>query len=329
MFRPVTPKPFTTLPDGRRVLQCHSRGDQRFSPFFCKVVAGGKSASIEHHYQTSKVFKGELRPTDWREAKDYQRRGLRQVGWQIGSLRLPVRPNAEGTSFTLSDFGIQTYVLLWLRYLLAHPEVVAAAAQFDEFEDPFRGRFPFCQADVMRKAVREGVESLRPMAAELVAMLRLQSHDLFTVPADVRVNTTNLDPAGVMGAGVAKHFAEAHPRLLDDYRRALGAGEVGVGRAHVWQAPGGERIFNMPTKVEWRRPSRLEYVRAGLDALRSYLERAGAVRVAVPALGCGNGRLDWADVRPLIIERLSGLQATVLVYGPSRRLEAALVPPPA
>jgi hypothetical protein len=49
MFRQVTAQPFTTLADGRRVLQCHSRGDRRFSPFFCKVVAfGGKTASIEH-----------------------------------------------------------------------------------------------------------------------------------------------------------------------------------------------------------------------------------------------------------------------------------------
>ncbi|MFL6284575.1 MAG: macro domain-containing protein [Pyrinomonadaceae bacterium] len=330
MYQPVTAKPFTTLPDGRRVLQCHSRGDQRFSPFFCKVVAsGGKTASIEHHYQTSKVFKGELRPRDWREAKDFQRRGLRQVGWQIGTLRLPVRPNADGSSFTLSDFGIQAYVLLWLRYLRAHPELVRVASEFGEFEDPFRGRFPFCQADVIRKAVREGVESLRPMASELLELLRGQAHDLFTVPADVRVNTTNLDRAGVMGAGIAKHFAEAHPRMLNDYRRALREGEVGIGKPHVWQAPGGERIFNLPTKDEWRRPSRMEYVRAGLDALRAYLERAGSVTVAVPALGCGNGRLDWDAVRPLIVERLSGLAATVFIYGPSRRREVALVPPPA
>jgi O-acetyl-ADP-ribose deacetylase (regulator of RNase III) len=270
-----------------------------------------------------------VRPRDWREAKEFRRRGMRQVGWQIGQLRLPVRPNAEGTSFALSDFGIQAYVLLWLRYLLANPELVRVASEFDEFEDPFRGRFPFCQADVIRKAVREGVESLRPMAGELVELLKGQAHDLFTVPADVRVNTTNLDRAGVMGAGVAKRFAEAHPRMLDDYRRALRAGEVGVGRPHVWQTPTGERVVNLPTKDAWQRPSRMEYVSAGLDALRAYLGRMGAVTVAVPALGCGRGGLDWDEVRPLMIERLSGLASTVFIYGPSRLREVALVPPPA
>jgi O-acetyl-ADP-ribose deacetylase (regulator of RNase III) len=328
MFRQVVEEPVTVTPDGRRVLQCHSRGDRRYSPFFCTVSAFGKSASIEHHYQSSKVFAGGVRARDWRHAKELQRGRVRQVGWQIGELYVPVRSNAEGTSFDLRDAGIQFYITLWLKHLRANLQLVEYARQFDEFHDPFRGRFPFCQADVIRKAVREGIESLRPMAAELLSLIVSQRHDFFSVPADVRVNTTNLDRRGVMGAGIAKHFAQTHASLLDDYRAALRAGGVGIGRPHVWPTPGGERIVNLPTKDDWRRPSELGFIRAGLDALRSYLERAGAVTVAVPALGCGNGGLDWGVVRPLIIERLSGLAATVFVYGPTRRREAALLPPP-
>jgi hypothetical protein len=177
MFRRVIAQPFTTLPDGKRVLQCHSRGDRRFSPFNCFVEAFGVTASIEHHYQVSKVFEGDRRPRDWREAKNFKKpvhlggRGLRQIGWQIGPLRLPVRPNASGTSFVLEDFGIQLYCLLWLRYLLRHPELITIASEFDEYEDCFRGDFPFCQADVIRQVVKSGVESLRPMAAELTTLL--------------------------------------------------------------------------------------------------------------------------------------------------------------
>lgn len=177
MFRQLITKPFIVLPDGRRVLQCHSKGDRRFSPFNCTVEAFGATASIEHHYQTSKVFEGERRPRDWREAKRLKKPahlgglGLRQIAWAIGPLRLPVRPNASGTSFDLKDFGIQFYVLLWLRYLLRHPELITIASEFDEFEDPFRGAFPFCQADVIRQVVKSGVESLRPMADELLTLL--------------------------------------------------------------------------------------------------------------------------------------------------------------
>lgn len=328
MFRTVVEEPVTTTPDGRRILQCHSRGDRRYSPFFCTVSAFGKSASIEHHYQSSKVFAGGVRARDWKHAKELQRGRVRQVGWQIGELYVPVRSNAEGTSFDLRDAGIQFYITLWLKYLRANPQLVEYARQFDNFHDPFRGRFPFCQADVIRKAVRESVESLRPMAAELLSLIAGQRHDLFTVPADVRVNTTNLDRAGVMGAGVAKRFAEEHPGMLDDYRRALAEGEVGIGRPHVWTAPSGERVINLPTKDAWREPSRLEFVTAGLDALREYLAGAGPVIVAVPALGCGRGGLNWGSVRPLMIERLSGLAASIFMYGPSRRREVALLAPP-
>jgi len=82
-----------------------------------------------------------------------------------------VRPNAEDNGFRLDDFGIQFYVMLWYRYLRQNRELLSVAAEFDEFEDPFRGRFPFCQADVIRKAVRDGLESLRPMFAELERLL--------------------------------------------------------------------------------------------------------------------------------------------------------------
>jgi hypothetical protein len=37
--------------------------------------------------------------------------------------------------------------------------------------------------------------------------------------------------------------------------------------------------------------------------------------VGVPPLGCGNGGLDWAVVRPLIIERLGRLDVDVRLYG--------------
>lgn len=170
MHRQVIHAPFVVGPAGIRILQCHSRGDRRFTPFNCFVAAFGRQDSIENHYHRAKRF-GERAPQDWREAKALKAEH-RQTGWQIGPVAADVRSNPAGTSFRLDDLGIQFYVMLWSRYLWARPDLVAAAAEFDEFEDPFRGAFPFCQADVIRQAVRDGVESLRPMFTELEAMLR-------------------------------------------------------------------------------------------------------------------------------------------------------------
>jgi len=38
--------------------------------------------------------------------------------------------------------------------------------------------------------------------------------------------------------------------------------------------------------------------------------------IAIPALGCGLGRLAWADVRPLIVEALADLPLRVMLFPP-------------
>jgi hypothetical protein len=175
-FRAVATEPFTSGPNGERILQCHSRGDRRFTPFNCPVTAFGVTASIEAHFQTAKVFQGDRIPCDWRETKRFEKKpaygglGLRQTHWRIGSLRPAVRWAPNG-AYQLQDLGIQYYVMLWFRYLTRHPELVYALSDFEEFEDPFRGNFPFCQADVLRAVRKNGLRSLRPMFEELTRLL--------------------------------------------------------------------------------------------------------------------------------------------------------------
>ena len=171
-FRNVVQEPFTVLPDGRRVLQCHSRGDRRFTPFNCFLEAFRRTDSIENHYHRAKIFVGEIAPSDWREAKRLKHAGVRQIGWRIGPLRVPCQPNDRGTSFLITDLGIQFYVALWFKYLQKNLHLLAEAQTFDEFEDPFRGDFPFCQADVIRQCVRHGLKSLLPKCEELCSRLR-------------------------------------------------------------------------------------------------------------------------------------------------------------
>lgn len=166
---------------GKRILQCHSRGDGRFTPFNCYVEAFGRKDSIENHYQCAKVFDiGELVgvrqelsvPKDWRQAKNWKSSGCIQVGWKIGGHNFDIKLNtSERYSFALDDWGIQYYIMLWYKYLRGKPELIRVASEFDGFEDIFKGKppkqFPFCQADVIEKVVGEGLESLRPMCKEL------------------------------------------------------------------------------------------------------------------------------------------------------------------
>jgi O-acetyl-ADP-ribose deacetylase (regulator of RNase III) len=59
-------------------------------------------------------------------------------------------------------------------------------------------------------------------------------------------------------------------------------------------------IINFPTKRHWRENSRMDDLEAGLAALVEEVRDRGIGSIAIPALGCGLGGLDWAEVRPRI-----------------------------
>lgn len=131
-------------------------------------------------------------------------------------------------------------------------------------------------------------------------------------PSDLLVVPVCCVP-GVMGAGLAKAFADRWPGLKDVHRNAVDVCGLTPGTTcPVWIRPDrpADRISGViffPTKDHWRDPSRLEWIEDGLDALaqqiRYYADPQWSRRirsVALPALGCGLGGLDWAVVRPMI-----------------------------
>lgn len=74
-------------------------------------------------------------------------------------------------------------------------------------------------------------------------------------------------------------------------------------------------MISFPTKGHWRSSSKLDDIKSGLADLRHVIQARGIRSIAVPPLGCGNGGLDWRDVRPLIASALGDLpDVNVLVY---------------
>src|SRR5437016_4645926 len=111
-----------------------------------------------------------------------------------------------------------------------------------------------------------------------------------------------------MGAGIALAFKRRYPAMYKSYQRACREGQVRPGSLHVWKAPSGDWVINFPTKRHWRNPSRYDDIERGLEALRDYLRGLGDVSVALPALGCGYGGLDWERVSRMIADKLVGLE---------------------
>lgn len=148
-------------------------------------------------------------------------------------------------------------------------------------------------------------------------MIERGKGNLLTADVDALVNTVNT--VGVMGKGLALQFKKAFPESFASYERACKAGELVTGRVQVVERLASPRfIVNFPTKRDWRQPSKVEYVQDGLRDLVARVRELGIRSIAVPPLGCGNGGLEWATVRPLIVEAFRELpEVRVVLYEPA------------
>lgn len=146
----------------------------------------------------------------------------------------------------------------------------------------------------------------------------IKQGDLLKTDADAIVNTVNC--VGVMGKGIALQFKQKWPENFKAYEAACKRGEVVPGRMFIYDAGGLVRphfIINFPTKKHWRGKSEIAFISQGLDDLVSQVERLRIKSIAVPPLGCGNGGLEWDEVRRLIIERFQQLpDVEVMLFEP-------------
>jgi hypothetical protein len=116
----------------------------------------------------------------------------------------------------------------------------------------------------------------------------------------VVVITTNgsvrTDGCGVMGRGCA---LEARGRF-DGIDKRLG--EVirtqGNHVALLWDA--GPVIYSFPVKHMWHQRADVRLIEQSARELADMANRMGFERVVMPRPGCGNGRLRWPDVKPLL-----------------------------
>ncbi|CAM3282626.1 macro domain-containing protein [Stackebrandtia soli] len=142
--------------------------------------------------------------------------------------------------------------------------------------------------------------------------------DLLAADVDALVNAVNT--AGVMGKGIALQFKRRYPEMFTAYRAAASKGDIVLGRMHVWptrRTSGPRYVVNFPTKGHWRATSTLPDIEAGLVALVEAVEELDIRSIAVPALGCGNGGLEWDEVEPVIRAAFdNGPAVDVLLFPP-------------
>jgi O-acetyl-ADP-ribose deacetylase (regulator of RNase III) len=151
--------------------------------------------------------------------------------------------------------------------------------------------------------------------------------NLLEAKTEALVNAVNC--VGVMGKGIALQFRrEFSEDYFKDYKRACQSGELAIGKVHVYElktpkfdAPvsafSPRFIVNFPTKNHWREQSRITDIESGLQSLVEAIKENEIKSMAMPALGCGLGGLDYAEVKPLIEEAFVHLpNVKVLLFVP-------------
>lgn len=119
----------------KKILECSTRGDKRFSAFCAYITINEKTDSIEHFYQQSKKT-------------------------EDGSIAGKGKPFHHfvcpfcGLEFS-GEYVSDLYKGLWIIYFNKHPELLEYATGFDDFNDMFKGKSVNCQADVVRELVKD------------------------------------------------------------------------------------------------------------------------------------------------------------------------------
>lgn len=135
---------------------------------------------------------------------------------------------------------------------------------------------------------------------------------IFDSTAQTLVNTINC--VGVMGKGLALEFKNRYPKMYDKYKSFCDKGIFKPGVLWIYKAEDGKWILNFPTKIDWKNPSELSYIKEGLKKFVEIWEEKEITSIAFPLLGCKNGGLDPEDVIPLMekyLNKCEGLDVTI------------------
>jgi O-acetyl-ADP-ribose deacetylase (regulator of RNase III) len=150
--------------------------------------------------------------------------------------------------------------------------------------------------------------------------------DIWKSNAEAIVIPTNC--VGTMGAGLAKQCRFRFKKETDTYFALCRASFFSPGDihlTHIDEPPhnfAGEKTLKylilFMTKDNWKQPSKLEWIKRGLvNMLRDY-ELNSYQSVAIPALGCGYGQLNWYQVKPLIEAFALLAPCHVNIYAPQK-----------
>lgn len=149
--------------------------------------------------------------------------------------------------------------------------------------------------------------------------------------------TISVNLRGIMGKGLASRAKYQFPDVYVVYQDVCRAKRITATKPYLYKressldeeladvgaplvAPNAVKWFLLfATKRHWKDNSRLDDIEGGLAWVRDNFQKEGIQSIAMPALGCGLGGLNWKEVGPLMCKYLHGIGISVAIYLPRER----------
>jgi hypothetical protein len=149
--------------------------------------------------------------------------------------------------------------------------------------------------------------------------------------------TVSVNTVGIMGKGLASRAKYQFPDVYVVYQDACRSKKLQMGKPYLYKresfvdgeladepsslsTPNSNKWFLLfATKKHWRENSDMAGIEQGLQWVKDKYKTEGIKSLAIPALGCGLGGLDWKDVGPLICQYLVTLDIPIAVYLPREK----------
>jgi len=170
---------------------------------------------------------------------------------------------------------------------------------------------------------------------KLTDNLYLVEGDMFL--SRMQTLTVSVNTVGVMGKGLASRAKYQFPDVYVHYQDLCKSGQLKMGRPYLYKreasldmmlADESKRLnnFNLqtwfllfPTKRHWRNMADIKGIEEGMRWLLSNYQQEGIKSLAIPALGCGLGWLEWGKVGPMLCGYLKEMEIPVRLYLPMER----------
>jgi hypothetical protein len=169
----------------------------------------------------------------------------------------------------------------------------------------------------------------------LTSNLYIAEGDMFF--SRLQTLTVSVNVIGVMGAGLASRTKYQFPDVYVYYQDLCRKRKLQLGKPQLYKREASfeheladepsslsnadiARWFLLfPTKHHWRNRADIKGVEEGLQWIVNNYKKEGIKSLAIPALGCGLGQLEWREVGPLMCKYLRTIEIPVSIYLPAER----------